>query len=140
MNVFDDILDNLPNGFHDALLKSVFVNYEADEIVLSLDVCVGTPDDPILERRDEYKPGKLEFFGIQFFISEAPNRTSIFQNEAKPMIDIEGIETLPDNLRPNLPTVNRNDFFAVWVYLNNFNSFLYICAQSAKFTFNDKDN
>ena len=52
MNLFDEISDSLPNGFHDALLKSIFINYESDEIRLNLDICIGNPDDPIEEKRD----------------------------------------------------------------------------------------
>lgn len=135
MNQIDEISKQLPNGFHDAILKSIFINYESDEILLSLDICIGIPDDPIEEMRDQYMSGKLEFFGIKFFISEAPEPIVPCQKNEELLINIEGIESLPEKIRSNLPKFNQTDSFAVWIYINNFNCFLFICAQSAKFTF-----
>jgi len=135
VNLFDEISDSLPNGFHDALLKSIFINYESDEIRLNLDICIGNPDDPIEEKRDQYMSGILEFYGIKFFISEAPNPVVPWQKNEELLINIEGIDSLPEKMRSNLPKFNQTDFFAVWIYISNFNCFLYICARSAKFIF-----
>ena len=135
MNKFYEILESLPNGFHDALLKSVFVNYESDKIILSLDIWIGNLDDPVEQMREQYIPGILEFHGIEFFISEAPRPAVPCSRNEKLLINIDGIESLAGKIRVKLPGFDQTKSFAVWVYISNFNCFLFICARSAKFTF-----
>ena len=46
-NLFiDEIVNDLPNGFHDSRLKSIFIDYESDKIIMRLDVWVGDLHDP----------------------------------------------------------------------------------------------
>ena len=66
-----DLEDTLPNGLHDAEVRSIHVDYQRRRLTLDVDVWVGTMDDPP-EQREAYKNGQLDISGLIFLVMEPP--------------------------------------------------------------------
>ena len=68
---FDDLAISLPNGFHDAELKSIMIDYTRREARLILDIWVA--DDVSMEEREAYRPAEVTLSGLLFWVSEPPD-------------------------------------------------------------------
>lgn len=68
-----ELLAELPNGFHDALLRELNVDYARGEVRLSFDFLVGSPDGATEEEREATRPGVLRLGGITSMTMEPPD-------------------------------------------------------------------
>jgi len=68
----DTIAAQLPNGFHDALLRCIAVDYVDRRATLALNVCVGDPDGETDAQREAYRPAIVIISGLFWCIVEAP--------------------------------------------------------------------
>lgn len=134
-----EIEEKLPNGFHDAILKSINIDYQRKEATLCLDISTGYPDGLTPEERDSYKKGELKITGLHFFIINEPHPGYILKDDGKLMIDMEEIvlgdvEPSIDDLLKTLP-VNA---FAYRIYLNQLNSYIYLAATDSILTWDEE--
>jgi len=125
-----DATDHLPWGLHDGLLISLRLDYMAS----AADMRVRFMMD---ERQTRARLGRLRISGLLFFSVNPP---AWREDDSAPMdgddndglsIDagrIEDMESPPEHL-PQPP----EGYWVNWVFMNQLNSFMYVCARDARF-------
>jgi hypothetical protein len=129
---FQDLEDSLPNGFHDAKLKSVSIDYVERLLTMQVELLVGTPE---AEDRDEYRSATLIASGLYFYVIDPPDSKYPFATKQRP-VRISGDDGLPDllsklaaNLAQTNPGFTYHRFFS-----NDWNSFIYVAADDVQLT------
>jgi len=126
MTTLQDIENNLPNGFHDALLRSCHLDFVARTASLELDVSMGDSESADSDEHDRYARATLLLDGLAFCEVRAPDPTYPFQEPAAVLVDLSE----PD---PDHPVIKilPNDTFAGRFFVTNWNSFIYVAARHA---------
>jgi hypothetical protein len=75
----EQIETTLPNGFHDAEIQDLAMDYEHAGLVLKIRVLVGLPDEPY-PACERYRSAALAFQNVLFCSAELPNAASAFQH------------------------------------------------------------
>ena len=75
----EEIEDTLPNGFHDAQIQEIAMNYDEARLTLRIKIWAGSPSSSPPER-DRYRSGILTFRRVQFFAVELPQAGIAFQH------------------------------------------------------------
>jgi hypothetical protein len=73
----EQLEEELPNGLHDAQIRSIARNFENGTLTLEVRILIGLPDDSP-EKRDEYRNGSITFTGVELFVIESPEASSAF--------------------------------------------------------------
>ena len=60
----EQLEEELPNGLHDAQIRSITRNFENGTLMLALHIHVGLLDDPP-EERERYRNGMITFSGVE---------------------------------------------------------------------------
>src|ERR1700730_11123720 len=68
------ITSQLPNGFHDAMLRDLRVEFARQEVQLRFEFLVGMPDGETEEIREAMRPGLLRLTGVTSVLIEPPAR------------------------------------------------------------------
>ena len=118
---------SLPNGFHDAWLRQIEIDYFAGEIRLLLDVWIGCLSVKDHNTRETRRACQLTISDIKFFAIEPASLGEINHPQR---IDIGTLETLRSPPRIKLPDVS-DGVSIYWIFLSQTNSFVYIAATSA---------
>ncbi len=126
-----ELEDKLPNGFHDAKVHSLELDYEPGTAKFRLSLLIGLPEDPP-STRNAYQRATLHLTGFCFCSIEPPDPNYRFLPEGKPISADgcpEGLEKVSTfhELQKVLPT-------GAWIYrffLHDSNSFLHIAARNA---------
>ena len=72
----EDLDRTLPNGLHDAKIRTMTHNFERAIVRLEADILVGLPDDPP-EDRYRYRAGEILFHRVLFCTVEMPENERI---------------------------------------------------------------
>jgi hypothetical protein len=123
----DDIAAELPNGFHDALLRTLKVDYVSRRATLELRVCVGDPDAPTEIEREAYRPLTLSISGLLWCVVEPPKSVAGKSGDEL-WIDAGPVSSLKE--KPAIPAVPANAF-AWWIFVHEWNAFMYIAGSEA---------
>lgn len=134
---FEELERKLPNGFHDAKIKSMSVDlvFRTATLMMNLLVGVGTPED---RNASVYRPGVLTIQGLLMFFVEPPDPKYNFLPDGSPLnasgdsVKV-GQNPVVDHLLPVLPqhaTVYR-------FFLEEWNSFLYLGGATVEFSWGD---
>jgi len=132
---FEEVKQNLPNGFRDAKIRRISTDFVNCSIVIGMDLHAGVPVDPDPER---YRPGTLKVVSPCLFFVEPPDPRYRFVPNGSP-INVDGDSVRAgqsadvDRLIPVLPqgaTVYR-------FFLEEWNSFLYLAGGSVEFSWDD---
>jgi len=123
----DDVVAELPNGLHDAFLRTLTIDYAARRATFTLRVWVGDPHAVIDAEREAYRPATIRISGLLWCIIESPERIDGLTAEelwidAGPLTDLKK--------RPAVPSVPA-DAFAWWIFVQQWNAFLYIAGRTA---------
>ena len=73
----EQLEEELPNGLHDAQIRSITRDFENGTITLEVRILTGLPHDPP-EKRNAYRNGSITFIGVTVFVIEAPEASSAF--------------------------------------------------------------
>jgi hypothetical protein len=128
---FEEIEQSLPNGFHDATLLQASLDSIASSATLKLSVHISLEGDTDRER---YRVGILKATGVSLFFIEPPDPNYNFVLNGKG-ISVSGDAvslgqvTELNALMSKLPT----DATVYRLFLEEWNSFLYIAAREAMF-------
>ena len=123
---FHELEDSLPNGFHDAELKSVTMNYVNRTLCLDMYVFIGELDSP--EMREVYRPARITLENVAYFVIESPDESRPWNRPGAIRIDTGlGTPSQSQNLVPGAPAKT----IASWIYLNELNRFILFAAESA---------
>jgi hypothetical protein len=126
-------IDNLPpNGFHDAQLFSIELDYAKALAKLHVNLLIGLPDDPE-EERSAYQEAIVSLTGLCFCSIEPPCPDYPFVPGGGPTWMV-GDRAKPDHL-PSLPDIMKKAPEGTWSYrffVNDWNAFIYIAARDAE--------
>ena len=120
----------LPNGFHDARLVELVINYSAGEIRMELELSVGGPRS---ENPEEYRAASLLMKGMYSCIVNPPDRGFRYGDEYRPVyIDGDDIEAgIPQDVRrlqqrlcPSVPVY--------WFYIITWSSYIFVACDGAE--------
>lgn len=119
--------------FHDSTMTKIELDYISRSAKLSFELNIG--DITIESEREKRARGVLSFDYLQFFVAEPPDGQQSFE-------DSEGLTVAGDGAiqdtqfkapMSNLPVVDE-DAFIHWFYIVEWNSFIFIGAKNAAFS------
>ena len=128
----EEIERSLPNGFHDAKLKRIDIDYVKREAKLDLQASIGNPESQDEEMRDAYRAGRLILSGFLFCVIEPPDPRYPYQKAAWLWIADSGpvnSAEIPIKLPEPLP----KGAFIHYFFVNDWNAFIYLAAMDARF-------
>jgi len=127
------IAAQLPNGFHDAHLRRLAVDYVDRRATLALDLSVGDVDADAHAEREAYRPAVITISGLLWCVIEAPKTNDESRDDL--WIDAGPVSTLKK--KPSIPA-SPEDAFAWWIFVNQWNAFIYIAARNASLEWQDE--
>lgn len=126
-----EIENSLPNGFHDAQVKQVEIDYEKGIAKFILVLWIGDMSSPDESVREKYREAILILKDLIYCVIEAPD-PAYSVTKARPFsIDAGSIkdkQIQSDTILPNNLPVGS---FAYWIFVNEWNSFIHIAAMDA---------
>ena len=134
---FEQVNQELPNGFHDGKIRGIRVDFLDCLILLAMDLHVGIPGDADPER---YRPGTLRVKSPYLFFVDPPDPRYRFIPNGSPF-NVDGDAVRPgqnqalDELLPVLPTGAT----AYRFFMEDCNSVLYIAGAAVEFSWDDAD-
>jgi hypothetical protein len=122
---FEEAEKTLPNGFHDAKIVRIVLDYASNALLMTLQILVGTPGQ---SDQEQYGTAELRANGLHFCFIDPPDPSYPFKPNGKPL----GVSGAPESrespviegLSAKLPegaSVYR--FFA-----DRWNSFIHVAA------------
>jgi hypothetical protein len=124
----DEIADTLPNGFHDAQIKSINIDYVRRVAILDMEILMA---DSIEDRTETYRAAQLILSRLLFLVIEAPDSKYPYQEERALWVDA-GSEKSTETLAPRpRPTPLPDNAFTHWFFVNNWNAFIHVAAMDA---------
>lgn len=130
----EDIEKSLPNGFHDAFLKNINIDYMKREVQLDLDIWIGDLASDNVETREAYRSGQLKVYDLMYCAIEAPSKEYPYQKTEKLRITAGPLKKSNEKKVMPLPLPVPKDIFVYWFFVAKWNSFIQIAAKDAKFT------
>jgi hypothetical protein len=121
---FDALLHTLPNGLHDADLRSIAVDFAAATVTCVVDVDLSDPDVPASEGRS--RPARLVFHEVSHVTIDAPGLPS---DRLQPVWIDAGSGQPTGATRPEVHAPDGG--FLAWLYLASVEGFVRIGARSA---------
>jgi hypothetical protein len=121
-SIISEIARSLPNGFHDAELLNICIDYANQTAALSLNLDVSNSED---ESEELSRPARLVFSGVQFVVIDPPEGEC---DDAVSMIEMG--DGQPQTAIRVLPPL-RAEASLCWLYMSGINNFIRIAAQGA---------
>ena len=124
MNLFKnlkEIEDNLPNGFHDALLEKLMIDLTCNSADMELQLFVGDPDASTEQEREAYRRAILRLSDLVYFVIDVPEKSH--ESSKKKSLRIEGGDAT-DNSNPRSPkpcSALPSGAFAYWFFVEQWN-------------------
>ncbi|HEX5704806.1 MAG TPA: hypothetical protein VFX97_16525 [Pyrinomonadaceae bacterium] len=124
----EEVLESLPNGLHDAYLRSINIDYAERTAELQLDIWIGdmSLDE---EAREARRQVLLKLSGLCYFVVEAPDPKYTF-HEAKPLWIDAGGESPATEGSTKLPETPEGAF-TFWMFVHDWNAFIHVAAMQA---------
>jgi hypothetical protein len=125
-----ELADTLPNGFHDAQVSRVELNYAEAEAKIHLMLWTSGDYVPGVSNSEEYRPAMLILTGLQYFVIAPPNYGSYrtrgltvdMGDDAEPPLDSKLLD----------PSAFQN-----WFFVSEWNSLLQVSATDAALIWTD---
>jgi hypothetical protein len=128
----DELDRTLSNGFHDAEVSSIELNYIANTATFRLSLWVGFMGDP-QRHRETYQDAILKVTGLCFCTIGPPDPNYRFLPGGRPIV-VDGDPAKADHL-PELPALSEKLPKSAWCYrffVTDWNAFIQIAAQDAE--------
>lgn len=128
----DELVQTLPNGFHDMQVCSVELDYLAGTAKLNVQLLVGWPQDPEPERQ-EYQGAVLTINGLCFWSMDPPDPSYPFLPDGEPIM-ASGYSAKLDDL-PSLAKLSAKFPAGVWIYdlfVQDWNAYIRFAARDAE--------
>ena len=124
----EEVVDQTPNGLHDAYLLKVNVDYRERTLRLDLNWLIGTPPGETDEEREGYREGALFVHGLQYLVVESPASVEGYEEPSY----IDGFVTRPQDIeRTSLPPISKTAF-RYSIFVGEWNSFIHFAGTSAE--------
>jgi len=128
----EQLENSLPNGFHDADLETISIDYVSREAVMKLLLLVGSPNAVTEEKREIYQTAELHLSDVLYFVIDTPDMKYRYTEKKSLRIDAgrAGEKSAPAPPVPldQLPT----GISAYWFFVSDWNSFIHVAAMDAK--------
>lgn len=125
----------LPNGFHDAYIRSYTVDFVARTVLFELNIWVGDLASEQLEIREHYRAARLLVSGVHYCFFDPPFATYPFSQPKALWVDL--CDPDPDlAISKDVPT----GVFASRFYVENWNSFIHVAAAEASLVWIEADS
>jgi len=125
-----ELESSLPNGFHDAALKSLTVDYEHRRVLMTFSLKVGDPDGP-REHRDDCRDAQVEIAGMIFWVVDPPDPTRDFSTGGEIWIadsyETTSILQFTQHLNDLLKAMPKGAF-AHSFFVSDWNSYIHVAA------------
>lgn len=128
MTLFD-LAHQLPNGFHDAIVRRIAIDYIARSASIELSVWMGNMQSEDSAQRELYQEARLTLIALDYFITDPPDARYPFLSAEGIRIDLCEKEQTP---RLHLPTSSPS--FQCAFFVNEWNSFIHISAGDVHFS------
>lgn len=132
----EDIERELPNGFHDALLRNVFIDYDRHEAIFEIEIWIGNIDSEIKKLREVYRKGRLRLHDLRYCAIESPDPEYPYAGR-RLTIDAGEIGSLKKVPPIRLPEAPSEEAFVHWFFVRQWNAFIYVSATNARFEWID---
>lgn len=131
MTTIIDISRTLPNGFHDAEIYGMAVDYIACEARLDFGILVGLL--PLPERgtnvfQHVYRRARLVLSGVEYLAMEPPQEA--YNPDDAPMVTSDGDDLSTTD--PHLPDLEQPTAFRHWFFVSQWNTLIYVAATDAR--------
>jgi hypothetical protein len=126
-----EIAASLSNGFHDAFLKRIGVDYIRQTACLHFEVCVGEPTGADQEAREAYRAGVLTLSGLLWCSVDAPDQEHLIETA-----NGHGIGLVPEANTLDYGTWPKEPFppgacLACFGFSQEWSSFISVAARDA---------
>lgn len=127
----EELDEQLPNGLHDALIRSIAHNYETGSLVLCVEILTASPDDPPTMQSD-YRDAVISFSDVFLCRIEQPENERIIGVKGSIWFKYWRMEpgTLPPKLSARLPA----DALSYTLYILEWESSIHIVAGAVSFS------
>jgi hypothetical protein len=128
---FEELEEKYPNGFYDANITSLNLDYKNRTAKLCLSLRGNAPDGP---GRDEYKRAVLTVNGFYYFVIEPPDNDHLWYPQRPIQVTghPEDVSLFP--LSEHVKEKLSPDAFCCRFYVHDWNSFIHIAARNAELT------
>jgi hypothetical protein len=127
---FKEAEESLPNGFHDAKIVRILLDYPSGTLLMKMNILVGTPDSADI---DEYRSAELKVRGLYFFFIDPPDPRYPFRPNGRPLKVSGDPATDSSPVIAKLPEeVSYYRFFVdLW------NSFIHVAGSGVEISWNE---
>lgn len=125
------IENSLPNGFHDASIEAIEIDYTLREALMRMQIFIGTPDAATEQEREAYKSAELYLSGVLYFAIGAPDPSYSYSEKEPLWIDAGDAKNGSGPVPPIPIDLLPDGAFTHWFYVNDWNSFIIVAATSA---------
>lgn len=123
---FEELIDTLPNGLHDAELQQFEMDYVHRRLKFDLDIWIGRMGEN--EVRELYRPARLTIEKVALLVIEPPDANCPWSAAGPMWIDAGAGQ--PPQSESKLPDVPVGTSVS-WMYFSEMNTFLLFAAGSA---------
>lgn len=122
-----ELESSLPNGFHDALLRSYEIDSDSKTATLELDIWVGDMNSE--SKRESYRSGTLRMNDLVYYIIDRPDPK--YERKSPERIDL--CSALPD-----YPKERKDGCFRGRFYSDSTNAFIHFSASTVNFEYTNQ--
>jgi len=129
----DTISDSLPNGFHDADICSIHIDYVKEEALFLIDIDLSSPEEKV---EAPSRQGELKLTGLLYCVIEPPSGSyskEYICGEDKLWIVSDSSDFSVLKNCPKLPEPLPDNSFRHWFFISSHNCFIYVAAMDASF-------
>lgn len=128
----EQLANSLPNGFHDAELEGVSIDYVSREATLRMQLLVGDPDAQSEAAREAYRGAELQLSGLLYLVIEAPDSKYKYAERRALRIDA-GRADEKSAPKPPIPLADLPaGVSAYWFFVDDWNSLIHVAAMDAR--------
>lgn len=127
----EQLEEQLPNGLHDARIRSISHNYETGTIVISAEILIGLPEDPP-STRSAYQDATISFTDVFLCHIEQPENERIVS--VKGSVWFQYSRTEPGTLLPKLSSRVPAGALSYTFYILEWESSIHIVANDVNFS------
>ena len=129
----NQIDEQIPNGFHDAILQTVTLDFVSKTARLKLQMSVGEPEAESEEAREGYRGAVLTLEGLVYFVIDTPDleREKEFRTTRGVSIDAGDAMNRDSPRAPGPCGAVPEGAFAYWFFVHEWNCFTHVAARHA---------
>jgi hypothetical protein len=127
---FKEVAESLPNGFHDAKIVRILLDYPSGALLMTMNILIGTPDSADVE---EYCFAELKVRGLYFCFIDPPDPRYPFRPNGRPLSVSGDFATDSSPVIAKLPEgVSYYRFF-----VDQWNAFIHVAGSGVEISWNE---